>query len=398
MRGATAARVAIGLAAFGLGLAVVSSGIAVRTERDNPARAAALFPSDARIAVAALQAAGAAGAADAPGAKRLARRALAHDTTIPAAIEVRALEARSAGDTKREARLFELSDAISRRSLATRIWLIQRSVDGGDVAGALRHFDIALRTSSAAPALLFPVLARAAEDPALAAPIARLLDRPQEWGVMFLNYALSENGSPVAAARLILLMRDRSTVRTNGVDQTLVAALVSRQSFGLARQVHDAYRVGEPGGLVADSDFSPSSTVFPFGWLFTQRGELSAVRGVANGAPALAYLSLRGRQGLAATQVLTLPPGRYRLSTTTAIPATDAAAQPFWTLACIEPGGAPIATLRQPGVAAAVGQVEFEVPGTCEAQWLALRLPVSDVAEQSGAISSVRVESAPLSR
>lgn len=386
MRVRLVARAAIAAVALCAITATLWSGWATHASRGDPRRAARLAPFDARIAVLAAQA----GDARAPA---LTDRALARDVTIPAAIELRALRAEAAGDASRGARLFALSDAISRRSLATRTWLIQRAVDRGDVPGALEQFDIALRTSSTAPRILFPVLAQASTDPALAEPIARVLDRPQEWRIMFLRYAIGEGGAASSIADVVLRMRDRRAITDAGIDQALVAALVSQEAFGQARRTDEAFHPS-PGsrGAVVDPEFSPSHAAYPFGWALTERGEAGASRARVQGRPVLAYQALAGGSGPVAVQLLTLPAAAYRLATRTATGAADPGAAPFWTLTCGQGGGTQIALLDQPDGTGAVAAAAFVVPPDCPAQWLVLHLRASDEGSQAGAIARVWVD------
>lgn len=388
-----AARAAIALGALGLSAVALLMGAANGLGRGDPAAGAALAPWDARMATAAAQAlVDKGGKAETPRVRALVGAALARDATLAPALELRALQARADGDRRREARLFELSSAISRRSLPTRTWLIQRAVDHGDVAGALEDFDIALRTSANAPQLLFPALARATEDPALAAPIARVLDRPEDWRVMFLNYAITDGQAAPGVANVVMNMRDRRVITQNQIDQKLVAELVAEEAFADARRVHEVlHPAAARRGLVADPDFADPGMAFPFGWSLTERGDAGAVRAVADGRPVLAYRSLPGGSGVAATQLLTLPAGDYRLSLKTAIDASDREARPFWTLTCAQSGGGQIALVDQPAQAGGQAGADVAVPADCPAQWLALHLRESDSPDQQGAIASVMV-------
>lgn len=386
MRGRLAARTAIAAVASGAIVATLWSGWATHLSRGDPGLAARLAPFDARIAVLAAQ-------ADDKQAPALTDRALARDVTIPAAVELRALRAEASGEGPRAARLFALSDAVSRRSLATRTWLIQRAVDRGDVAGALEHFDVALRTSSAAPRILFPILAQASADPALAAPIARVLDRPQAWRVPFLHYAIEEGGAASPIADVVLRMRDRRAITEAGIDQALVAALVSQQAFGKARRTYEAFHPPPRSpSAVVDPEFSPGGAAYPFGWALTERGEAGASRARVGGRPVLAYQSLAAGSGPVAAQLLTLPPARYRLATRTATPAANPEAAPFWTLTCGQAGGAQIVLLDQPGRSGETADARFVVPPECPAQWLVLHLRASEAGEQTGAIARVWVD------
>src|SRR5262249_7177342 len=149
-------------------------------------------------------------------------------------------------DAPREQRLFELSSAISRRSLPTRLWLIQRSVDHGDVAGALENFDIALRTSTAAPDALFPVLATASSDPGLAQPLARLLDRPRYGRNPFPHSATPGPRGGGGGGGGVLHRRAPPLTPGKRVDKPLGGELKKKGESAGARRVHDAF--GTPAG------------------------------------------------------------------------------------------------------------------------------------------------------
>ncbi len=367
-------------------------GAAVHFGASDPDAAALLAAYDARAAVAAAQARVAKGAPIvSPEVRRLVAQALARDVTLTSAIEMRALQAEAERDPAREARLFALSSQISRRSLPTRLWLIQRSVDKGDVAGALDDFDIALRTSTAAPEVLFPVLARAAADPALAAPIARVLDRHQDWRLVFLHYAITEAHAGPGVAAVLLRMKDRRAILDGHVDDALIGELVSEQAFALARQVRLAFGPPAGNGLVADPHFADPRQPYPFGWNLVDGGTADAHRARLGGRPVLQYQSSPGGGGALATQLLTLAPGGYRLTVRTAQPAGDVLSQPFWTITCGGDSGRQIGLIDQPGTAGAAGTLDFTVPAGCPGQWLMLTLRSGDDPDLTGSIASVEV-------
>lgn len=388
-----AARAGIALAALALAAGVVRLGATAALEHGDPISASQFSPGNARAAVAAARArVDAKEDASSPAVQALVRAALHRDVTVPGAIELRAIRFETSGDFARAARLFELSSAISRRSLPTRLWLIQRSVDHGDVAGALANFDVALRTSTAAPPILFPVLAGATSDPGLVRPIARLLDRPSDWRATFLSYAISE-GSAAPIAAVVLSMRDRRAVRAAQADQLLIGRLVEQGQFNIAKQVSDRFgRAKSRGALVADHDFSQAAALYPFGWALTDSAEGGAARIHAGGGSALAYRAAASAQGQVATQLLMLELGAYRLATANAAPPADQSSVPFWTVTCAGTGGRQIALLPQPK-AVQPAAVAFTVPNSCAAQWLALNVLPSDApGGQSGAVRMVAVQ------
>jgi hypothetical protein len=370
---------------------VIHAGVAQRLVRSDPASAARVAPYDARIAMAAARKLVENGEGPSnPSIRALTQATLARDLTQNAAIEFQAVNVEATGDRTRAATLFELSDAISRRSLPTRLWLIQRSVDRGDVGHALRDFDLALRTTTAAAPTLFPVLAGATADPGLVVPIARMLDRPSDWRLLFLNYVIA-NSDIDGASAVLLHMRDRGLVTGNGIDRSLIARLVNERRFALAGRVRAVFSTGKAQSrLVVDGAFTDATGSYPFGWGFAERGDIGAERSIADGRPALGWRSEPGRGGQVAAQLLLLTPGNYRLATTAASPTPEDA--PYWSLTCGEQGGAALARLDVPPVARAAATADFTVPVGCAGQWLTLTLrPGGTSGERSGAIALVAI-------
>lgn len=389
-----AARGVILLAAAIGAVTVARHGLATRLASSDPVRAARLSPGNAAFAVAAAaRRAGTDSGTRDPAVRRLVRIALTRTVADPAAIEFRALEASADGQPRRTARLFALADALSRRSLPTRLWLIQQAVDRGDVAGALANFDIALRTSTAAPATLFPILAAATADPTLSAPLARLFDRPSDWRAVFFHYAITTADAAAGLARVVPMMRDKAWLARAGIDDALVGRLVADGNFTTARRIFVLFHSHRrPDALINDGDFADPAAAFPFGWALTQKGEIGAARSLVHGRPALAYQALPGGDGAVASQLLMLSPGRYRLSVRAGMTATDREAPPFWTVTCAGEGGKQIALLDMGVVRDSIATAHFTVSGGCTGQWLVMALRGSDRPEgQAGAVAAVTI-------
>lgn len=209
---------------------------------------------------------------------------------------------------------------------------------------------------------------------------------------MFLNYAIHQGGAAPNIARVVLAMRDHAVITGNGIDDLLIAQLVTERAFAEAQHVRAVFRPpARTGALVADGDFADPSARYPFGWGMTARGDLEALRGLEQGRPALAYRAVAGRAGQIAAQLLFLPPGSYRLAARTAT-AGDPVALPYWTLTCAEQGGAAIATLDQPSHQDGSATADFHVPQGCSAQWITFNLRPSDLPQgQSGAVAQIRI-------
>jgi hypothetical protein len=312
-------------------------------------------------------------------------KALQRDLTVLPAIELRAADLAASGEREQAAQLFRLSDRLSRRSLPTRLWLVQHAVDRGDVAGALHNFDIALRTTTDAQPILFPVLATASADPTLTTPLARTLDRPSDWRLMFFEWALANDANVTSIAKVTADMRDRGFIVGNGVDQRLIERLVTNRDFGAAMLLDRKFGRGARG-LVADPSFTDASARYPFGWGLVSGGSLAAERASSG----LAYRADPAVSGQVAAQLLGLAPGRYALVTKSATAASGAA--PYWSITCGEVDGSELAQLDQPDVANREAATPFVVPPGCAAQWLTLRVRTApEAVPQSGTISWVSV-------
>jgi hypothetical protein len=280
--------------------------------------------------------------------------------------------------------LFNLSDALSRRSLPTRLWLIQDAVDHGSVGGALRNFDIALRTTTDAQPILFPVLARASADSTLTAPLARLLDRPSDWRQMFFEWVLANQRDVRPLAQVVTRMKDKGFVAAN--DQRLIERLVTARHFSEARALRPA---PQSSGAVSDPHFRNPSERYPFGWGLVSNGSLGAERTLSGSSAVLSYRAAPANSGQVAAQLLTLARGNYALATRTGAAGTGAA--PYWSITCGE-NGAELARLDQPMTADGQATTAFTVPDSCRGQWLTLRVrPAPDSSPQSGTVEWVSV-------
>lgn len=380
-----AARLAMIAGALLAGAAILPNSLAIALG-DHPSVAARVAPSNATVSAdfaAALQ------NPQSGLARNLVRKSLGRDATNITAIELRALDLAQSGRRTEAARLFALSDRLSRRSLPTRLWLIQQSVDRGDAQAALANFDIALRTSTDAPAILFPVLARAAADPAIAASLARTLDRPSDWRLVFLGWALANGSNLHAIADVVIRMRDRAFLAVNEIDQRLIEQLVIGGDFGQALRLHRRFD-SPAAGMIADGHFGDPGARYPFGWGLVTDGTVRAERSLSGNRSMLSYRGGMVGGGQLAAQLLFLSPGRYRLATTTAEPANGD--PPYWQLSCANPDGALLAKLDQPAVAGGKASTGFAVSAGCSAQWLTLQLrPGMNSVPPSGAIASVSV-------
>ncbi len=384
-----------GLAAAALALGYVSTTrtLAYALVKGDPERAFALSPNDGRVAGALAQQIAGSEGADRSRADRLARRALAAEPLAVKALTALAIDTQIAGDTPAARRLFVHSDALSRRELGTRLWLIEDAVARGDVPGALRHYDIALRTEPTAPELLFPVLTQAIAEPAISAGLLDLLRTRPPWRDGFLGHVGAAGTAPADSARFF----ERAAARGIPVPEmariSVVNALVGSGAYDLAWNYYRSLRPGVDRRIARDPSFENQSDVrAPFDWM-----PILNVAGVSvdidGGAAQFAAPPVVG--GPILQQVQLLPPGRYRLEGEVSDLDQSPDARAYWQLACTS--GRELGRVELPNASErAVGfGGDLTVGGDCPAQILRLVLrPTSNVGGTAGRLERLSLRPA----
>ena len=228
-----------------------------------------------------------------------------------AALDNRAAEAR---------RLFDYAESLSRRDLATQLWLVESKVADDDIHGALLHYDRAMRTSMRGRQLLIPILVQASSEREIAEPLARMIAGRPPWWTGF-AYALATAGSPDAIMRVLAALKLDSQ---NPEERQLLAAAIQRlASTGAYPQAHALYRsTGDDRDsadmFVRNGTFDSAGTLPPIDWELVDEPERSAARETVDSdqaqGNALRLVVNGGQGGTLARQLLFLPTGRYQLS------------------------------------------------------------------------------------
>jgi hypothetical protein len=250
------------------------------------------------------------------------RRSLARQPVNPAAARLLGVTAAQAGDDARAVRLVTYSEAMSRRDSLTQLWLIQSAVTHGDVAGSLVHYDRALRTNNSTRDLLFPILAHAADEPAIWRSLLPILAARPLWERPFLQHYVPGAGSPAALdgiARALGL--DRPGSPDPWTLQEIEKRLVDLGAYAPAAALYNRAH-GLPAGNrtpLRNGDFEQPGNWDPFDWNLIEEEGLAALRQpspVPGGGTALFPTATNGRGGDVAVQLLMLAPGRYAITAT----------------------------------------------------------------------------------
>jgi hypothetical protein len=323
--------------------------------------------------------------------KLLATEALTRSPASTRAIRVLAVSALLGGDEARADQLMQSALALSRRDLASNLYMIERAVAANRPGRALHFFDIALRTSPASNDQLMPVLANAIADDALFQYFDKLAARNPPWFSGFVASA-TYFAPPV---RNVTRLAVRHPALTAGKDAQIPGLLLDRlvrdKDFAFANRYYRS--LGRPGSragtLVRDEKITSSSYVGPFEWAFVVQ---EAFGGEVASQGGLRFYASDGGSGGVASQLLLLDPGRYSLASHLEAGFSPREGMAEWRVECMD--GPQLGAFRAQstgrGVAAARGV--FQVPAQgCPAQRLALH--VSAAAGSAGVEGTVRAVS-----
>lgn len=310
-------------------------------------------------------------------ANQLAQAALMNDPTNVSALRVLGFTAAQ----KDQLAIFAAANRLSRRDLATQLWLIDYHVGREDAARALSHYDAALRTSASASALLFPVLSAASGDQTLAADISKLLAKRPNWALPFLFELVNTSPSPDTLLAIFKHVDGSGTNLPPALASNLMRRMVRDYRFDL---LPGAYAVAggndaSVGTRVTNGGFSKEPDLLPFDWLFTSDENVYSGLQQSGATPddyRLGVQATAGNAGRAARQLLLLAPGRYRLASKAGAVPVATQASLIWQINCATKAEDKIYEMPIPpaGDVGVMSKGEFSIPSAgCPAQWLDLR-------------------------
>lgn len=373
-----------------VGYVAVRNTVAAAARSSDPERAHRLAPTDGKAtALLAQQRFGEAQtSADRFRAAHLARQALRQDPTAVAGAATYGLQAQLGGDMAAARAAFAYAQKLSRRDLQTQLWAIEDAVGRGDVAAALRHYDIALRTSRRATDLLYPVLGSAITDPAIRAALVKTLAAGPAWRDGFVGFVSMNGTRPEATAQLFAALRGHGYQVPDEATAAVTTALVRRDALDAAWRYYTLVRGHSDRRHSRDPDFKAVlAEATPFDWTAINDDGVSASiqRGETGGV--LDFAAPSGVGGVVVRQQQRLLPGGYRLEGRSGGIDQPASARPYWVLQCR--GGRELGRVPLPASGARDGRFAgmVVVPRDCPEQVLSLVVRPSDAV--SGASGQV---------
>lgn len=390
-----AVRGSLALLAALVGLYAVIFTIAQMVAVRNPALAHRLLPHDPRITslLAATLIRPDASIADRTRADMLANDALHRDPSSVIAISTLAINAQARSDVGQARRLFDYAQRLSRRDPTTQLWAIENAVQRQDIPAALRHYDIALRTSPNLFPVLFPVLAAAGINPEVRGPLVRLLTHRPSWASDFIGSLSGKEHDPHDAATLLNALAQAGITIPDKVSSAVVNALIAKGDDDAAWQFYMTLRRNVDVRRSRDARFTLASDAPSlFDWVaINDNGVNATIQYNARGG-LVDFTAPASVGGALLQQLQRLPPGDYVIAGRTNAIDQAANSKPYFVLTCS--GGAELGRVELPNSTISGGRFagRIRVPAGCPAQALALMAQPSDlVSGTSGQILSVQL-------
>lgn len=384
--------------AISLGGISIANSLAEVVKENDPARAHVLAPGNGKItALLAEKQLGDASGRSAPSVTaQLATLAVRQDPTAVQAVAALGLHAMMRHDPTMAKRLFTYSQYLSRRDLQTQIWAIEDAVTQGDVAGALRHYDIALRTSKRAPDILFPILSNAIADTDVRTGLVAILAKKPGWSLQFINYLANSSGSPEVSAKFLVQLQNAGIKAPEDAVAATINGLLAKQAFEIAWRFYASVRPGVDRRRSRNPQFlSDVATPSQFDWTpVNDAGVNTSIQ--RDGNHGIFEFSVPPSVGgTLLTQLQMLPSGKYDLKGYTTGIDQNRQSLPYWVITCR--GGRELGRVEVPNSALAGGAFtgHFQVPADCPVQILAFVARASDgVAGSTGQVNRVQLSPA----
>lgn len=323
-------------------------------------------------------------------ATEFARRSLMRDPTQARAMAVMGIAADIRGDHDKARLLVNSAASLSRRQVGTSVWLIEDAAGRGDVRAALAQYDIALRTSTEASELLFPILRDGLAEKEIRDALIEVFRWRPNWEHAFVGQAIAEGSKVEQLVPVFMALPSDPLMQASDMRQALLDRLVGQGHYALADRYYASLRI-QPGGVPRNQTFGETNGLAPFDWRYGDSGVAMAVR--QNGRNMLRFSTDSVIAGPIASQMVLLKPGRYRLAGKGRYMTPPGAGGVTWQVRCATGDAgtladAPLRTSR--GGAAFLAF--FSVPQGCDAQWIELLIRNPDDVPIDGGIEWIRVD------
>lgn len=239
-------------------------------------------------------------------------------------------------------KLIKKAADLTRRDAVTQLLLVEEAESRGDEKTALIHYDNALRTSSVAPQILFPRLARAIANPETRAALKPYVRARNSWAASFVNFAKDSSTNLSPLVDLVIEtggVPDAKQARTQRAE--LITALFEQKNYSDLERLL-AHVPGASSNILTDASLETEdrrSTLGAAVWQLLDDAEAGAnLSNESDGSrPILSVYANAATARPVAQKLLVLPPGQYRFAFKMDSIDRGADGTISWRLRCLEP-------------------------------------------------------------
>ena len=233
----------------------------------------------------------------------------------------------------------QLSNRATRRDLGSNLWFIEDNVARDNIAGALSHYDLALRTSAESGPVLHPLLTSALEEASIRAALVPFIVKNPPWMSGFLWHAVGNSPSPSLIADLLVKAKGsvgRSV--TGDIEKALLAKLVSTGQSKQAQSFYTQFKDADLS-LVTSPQLTKASTSgmhSVMGWqsLGTSSANVNFSSAAGDAKPSMDIYAAPGDRQVVGRKLLFLGAGTHSFSAQFGRIDLPAGASVTWRLSC----------------------------------------------------------------
>ena len=270
--------------------------------------------------------------------KRLARASLRSQAVNPRALRLIAYADDGLLAEPKSQMFIDMATRLSRRELGAQVWLIEKNVAADDAAGALRHYDIALRTNTAIQLPLYTQLTAGIELPIIRQALMPYVRADTPWMRPFLTHVISNSANPASIVAVVESAGGMPSGEAyRDLEKLLLKELLAKGHFAVARD----YYLGFPSAksnVLRSVDFDVDNMWTrsgPLGWQLVQGASTGSDWSGNSSDQALAAFANSGERGVIARKWLFLAPGKYRIDMAFGISSMPPTSAIEWSMNCL---------------------------------------------------------------